>query len=101
MTHESDEWTTAREYCEAHGIPVNPEYLEALELSTAFQAEKEMGIISPFRGDFPIDPNMLLHSIRRALALGHPGVIQSSFATLDDQLTNGGALPDDWKRTDE
>jgi hypothetical protein len=48
-----------------------------------------------------IDANMLLGNIRNALALGHPNMAALSFATLDDQLTNGGELPDDWKRTDE
>jgi hypothetical protein len=48
-----------------------------------------------------IDANMLLRNIRNALALDHRAVALMSFATLDDQLTNGGALPDDWKRADE
>jgi hypothetical protein len=48
-----------------------------------------------------IDPTMLLSSIRHALALDHRAVALMSFATLDDQLTNGGELPDDWKRADE
>jgi hypothetical protein len=49
----------------------------------------------------PIDPTMLLSSIRHAIVLGHHAVALMSFATLDDQLTNGGALPDDWKRAEE
>lgn len=43
-----------------------------------------------------IDPNMLLRNVRNAIALGHPSMAQLSFATLDDQLTNGGDLPTDW-----
>jgi hypothetical protein len=44
-----------------------------------------------------IDPTMLLSSIRHAIAF-HRAVALMSFATLDDQLTNGGELPDDWAR---
>jgi hypothetical protein len=46
-----------------------------------------------------IDPNTLLHNIRSAIALGHPAMAQLAFATLDDQLTKGEALPDDWQST--
>jgi hypothetical protein len=42
--------------------------------------------------EHPIDPTMLLSSIRHAIVLGHRAVALMSFATLDDQLTNGGAL---------
>jgi hypothetical protein len=47
--------------------------------------------------DYPIDPTMLLSSIRHAIALDHRAVALMSFATLDAQLSGGGELPDDWK----
>jgi hypothetical protein len=45
-----------------------------------------------------IDPNMLLTNFRNAMALGHPAMAQLAMATLDEQLSCGGELPDDWKR---
>lgn len=48
-----------------------------------------------------IDPNMLLRNIRNAIALGHPSMVALTFATLDDQLSNGGELPTDWHHMSE
>jgi hypothetical protein len=44
----------------------------------------------------PVDPNMLLGNVRNAIALEHPAMAQVTFATLDRQITEGGALPDEW-----
>lgn len=43
-----------------------------------------------------IDPNTLLNNIRNAIGLGHPAIAMVAFATLDEQLTNGGQPPEDW-----
>lgn len=44
-----------------------------------------------------IDPNMLLRNFRTAVANGHSGMAQLAAATLDEQLSHGGKLPDDWR----
>lgn len=43
-----------------------------------------------------IDPNLLLSNIRDAIGLGHAAIAQVSFAALDEQLSNGGELPNAW-----
>jgi hypothetical protein len=43
-----------------------------------------------------IDPNLLLRNFRTAIASGHQSVALLAAATLDDQLSDGGQLPDDW-----
>jgi hypothetical protein len=43
-----------------------------------------------------IDPNMLLNNFRNALASGHPNMALLAMATMDEQLSLGGELPDDW-----
>lgn len=45
-----------------------------------------------------IDPNLLLRNVRNAIAADHRAILIVTVATLDNQLSNGGELPDDWKR---
>lgn len=44
------------------------------------------------------DPNILLSNMRGAIGLGHPAIAQLSAASLDEHLSHGGALPDDWQQ---
>lgn len=45
------------------------------------------------------DPDMLLRNIRNAIWLGHPAIAQVTFAALDEHLSNGGELPEDWQHS--
>lgn len=48
-----------------------------------------------------IDANLLLNNFRNALLSGHKNVALLAMATLDEQLSHGGELPEDWKNTDD
>jgi hypothetical protein len=44
-----------------------------------------------------VDPDLLLRNIRNAIGLGHPAIAQLTMATLDEHLSKGGQLPQDWR----
>lgn len=44
-----------------------------------------------------MDPNATLNALRELLA-GDDGEVAETFAALDEWLSNGGFLPDDWRK---